>query len=243
MTTTSAAGAPPDRLRNSAEAPTTTERTAMTTPDITGAIANARDVYESVPNAGQVLDYLQAVLQADAEAQAANDWRESALKAEAALAARGTKEGFMTGTGHGPAPEGLVGGSSWTISEQANNAIFDQAGGNMAAESAQMAAAAEGMAARAGHVGSADPLQTRIDAAVGGGLLDDLKGFIEEVNAGAAAWAMPAPTPVPDLVLTIDTSAIDAALAKVEQLKAALASVLPARVSHAVAKVTDPVGG
>jgi hypothetical protein len=157
----------------------------MTTPDISAAIANARDVYESVPNAGQVLDYLQAVLQADADTRAAAEWRERALKAEAALAARGTNEGFMTGTGHGPVPAGLVvGGSNWIFGQQAASAAFDQAAAKMAAESAQMSADAERMAAR---------------AATG--------------------------TVVADLMLTIDTSAIDAALAKVEQLKAALAQL------------------
>lgn len=188
----------------------------MTTPEITAAITTARYVYESVPVAGQVLNYLEAVLAADAESRAADEWRERALKAEAALAAREASE-FMTGTGHGPAPAGFV------------RTALDKAAANMAAESAQMLADAERMVARAGHVGVPDQLQTRIDAAVGGGLLDDIKEFIEEANASAAAWAAPAPsTVISTLVVEIDASAIDAALAKVEQLKVALASVAPA---------------
>ncbi|USX25803.1 hypothetical protein NHH73_25035 [Oxalobacteraceae bacterium OTU3CINTB1] len=183
----------------------------MSNPDITHAIARARDVYGSVPNAGQVLDYLEAVMAAEAEALAATDWRERALKAEAALAG-GANASIAEGTHISVGGAPVAGGA------------LDRAAAAMAAESAQMAADAERMAARAGHVGAADPLQTRIDAAVGGGLLDDIKAFVEEVNT-AAAWAMPAPAQTVDLVLTIDTSAIDAALAKVEQLKVALAEV------------------
>lgn len=39
----------------------------MTTTDINAAIATTRDVYDSVPNAGAVLNYLEAVLQFGAE--------------------------------------------------------------------------------------------------------------------------------------------------------------------------------
>jgi DNA-binding transcriptional regulator YdaS (Cro superfamily) len=69
-------------------------------------------------------------------------------------------------------------------------------------------------------------------AGAAAGLLDGLKGFVAEVNASAAAsaaaWAAPAPsTIISTLEVKIDTSEIDAALAKVAELKLALASVLP----------------
>lgn len=192
----------------------------MTRPAITAAIATARDVYESVPLAGEVLDYLQAVLQVEAESREAIEWRERALKAEAALAEHtiGNVSAHTSGdTRFGP----VVGGAS---------ATFDQAAAKMAAESARMIADAERTAALAGHVGTTNQPQTRMDAGVEGGQLGDLKAFVEEVNAGAAAWAMPAPAQTVDLVLKIDTSAVEVALLKVQQLKAALAEVSPVKL-------------
>lgn len=133
MTTTGAAGAPADPFLKFEEAPITIEGTAMTNTaqaaDVRAAIENARGVYESVPAAGQVLDYLEAVMGVAAEARANAEWRERALKAEAALA---------------------------------------------------------------GHVGAFNQPQTLMDACDAGGLMDGLKGFATEANAGAAAWATPA---------------------------------------------------
>ncbi|SEN31669.1 hypothetical protein SAMN05428959_1011146 [Duganella sp. CF517] len=184
MTATSTTGAPADRLTNSGDTPTTTEETTMTTTalaaDVRAAIATTRDVYGSVPGTDRVLNFLEAALSAGAEVREAAEWRERALKAEAALAAGGGNIGAHTagGTRFGP----VVGNSSWSIDGQPSTVHFDQAAAKMAAESAQMAADAERMAACT----ATGP----VDA---------------------------------DLVLTIDTSAVDAALAKVEQLKAALA--------------------
>ena len=139
------------------------------------AINITRDVYGSVPGAEQALRFLQAALAAGAEVREAAEWRERALKAEAALAG-GANASIAEGT-HTGAGEGLVAGAATDM-------------------------------------------------------LGSLKQFAGEVNAGAAAWAAPAlSTVISTLVVKIDTSAIDAALAKVEELKAALASVMPAQTS------------
>lgn len=146
----------------------------MTTTDITGAIAATRAVFESVPVAGEVMDYLLALLATEAEARVAGEWKERALVAEGALA--DAKEiASVTPT------------------------AADQAAAAMAAESQQMFIAAEKSVAHQAVAAAADPLdilarevhglsnklQQPVDLVVQLLVLSELRGMRAD-SAGAA---------------------------------------------------------